>query len=248
MTSTLNTSCIAQNLYWKNIDSIALSDHLKEQAKSQVASVAAIEEAFTTAIAKINADGNLSVQGRANAQLQQSKKSLADLAKMTDPTLVLLNNTIFACEKALRKASSGADSSVVSELRAIEARGAFALVEPLMRESVYIQLCESGLDDAACLAVENACAFAPLLSANVIEHGKAIRGARILPDQAIELDAAIELRSILTASISAAKRSMKLGVTNDPMQIAAMGNFPIDEELPDALDAVDDAVNALFVN
>ncbi|MFZ6675259.1 hypothetical protein [Undibacterium sp. Xuan67W] len=241
---------ILQTMYYKGIDNASTAKALKEQVKSGIDGILTFVDSFNNAVSSINQNGDLSTQGRASALLAQSTKSISALDALTKPLLASLNASMVSSTNALRKAASGADATLITELRAVEARAAFANIDNLNRPVRYIQLCESGEDDASCIAVENASQFAPLLDADTIELGRTVRGARSLPDMAQELHSAIELHTILAASAASAKRNMKLGKTLDPLQIAAMGGgYPIDDEgedVPDALDAVNNAVSNIY--
>lgn len=112
--------------------------------------------------------------------------------------------------------------------RGKKSTGDFALArrigDPLLRPMKYLALCESAEDDAACLAVENGSAFAPLLAPEVIEQGRSVRGARALPDQAAALDVAQDLRALLASAVAAARRHMSVGPTRDPLLVANLGD------------------------
>lgn len=250
MTSPLFDT-ILQNMYYKGIDKANAVKAQKEQIKSGIDGIFSIGASFEKTVSNINQNENLSAQGRVSALLAQSTKSIAALDALIKPLLASLDESIVSCTNSLRKAASGADATLITELRAVEARAAFAAnFDNLLGPSKYLQLCEEGTDDASCVAIENASLFAPLLKADVIELGRATRGARALPDQAQELESAVEMRAILAASAASAKRNMKLGKTLDPLQIAAMGSgYPIDDEgddVPDALDAASNAVSDIY--
>jgi hypothetical protein len=192
-----------------------------------VAGVAGVQDAYDAAVVTINTNGDLSAQGRASALLGAGKHGLDKLASMTTPTLAALDAQIVGHARALRRAAAGPDATMVTELRAVEVRGIFGQIDPLLQPAKYLALCESGEDDAACVAIESASALAPLLPAAVMELGRSVRGARALPDQATALDVAQDLRALLVASVAAARRHMSVGPTLDPLLVANLGAYPI---------------------
>lgn len=219
--ATLASPSILQNLYWDNLNDLAMAQADREAAQAQVAGVAAVMDRFDASTSAIHQNGDLSAQGRASALLAAGKRSLEQLASLTTPTLASLDAQIVSLSRALRSAASGPEATMVTELRAIETRAAFGQLDPLFQPGNYLALCASGEDDAACVAVENAGGFAPLLPADVIEQGRTIRGARVLPDQAAGLDTATELRALLQASVAAARRHMSVTTSGgDPLQVA----------------------------
>lgn len=240
---------IMQTMYYKGVDASNASKTKKEEVLSGINGILAIGASFDKAISNINQNGDLSAQGRASALLAQSTKSIGQLDALTKPLLASLDGSIASCTNALRKAAGGTDGTLISELRAVEARAAFATITDLTRPTTYLQLCEAGTDDASCIAVENASLFAPLLKPDVVELGRATRGARQLPDAAQELENCLYLRTTLAASAASARRNMNLGRTNDPLVIAAKGGYPIDDEgndVSDALDVVNNAVATIY--
>lgn len=227
---TLKSPSILQSMYWNNLENLNMAQADRDRAQATVAGVAAVQDAFDVAVVSINQNGDLSAQGRASALLAASKRALGQLAAQTAPVLAALDAQIVACARALRSAANGHDvTSLSTEIRAVEARAAFAQIDPLLRPTTYLTLCANGEDDAACIAVENSSGFAPLLAPAVVEQGRAVRGARELPDQAGALDTAQDLRALLAASVAAVRRHVSLGPTADPLQVASLGAYPINQ-------------------
>ena len=234
--SQLMSSNILQNLYWTEATKITADAEAIKTAQALISGVAAVMDAYDADVVVVNADGNLSAQGRASSLKSVSAIALKQLSILTDPTLQSLAKQIVSASKVLRQAASGPDATVVSELRAQEARAAFANIDPLFQPSSYLTLCVGGEDDGSCVAVENGTGFAQLLNADVIEQGRVIRGARVLPDAAAALNTATELRALLIASVGAARRAMTVAGMNDPLLIASVGAFSKNGSNDDAID------------
>lgn len=232
----LASPSILQSLFWSDLEKMNMTQTDRDAAKAQVAGVAAVQDSFDAAVVSINTNGDLSAQGRASALLAMGKRGQEQLTALTTPTLAALDNQIVGLSRALRRAATGPDATMVTELRAVETRAAFDQFDPLLRPMKYLTLCVSGEDDAACVAVENGSAFAPLLAPEVIEQGRTLRGARALPDQAAGLDVAQDLRALLASAVAAARRHMSVGPTLDPLQVANLGDYPIADD-----DATDEA-------
>jgi hypothetical protein len=232
MTSnSIASPSILQSIYWQILDRTNMNEAEREKAKSNLAAVAAIQDTFDASVSAINQNGDLSAQGRANALLAASKRAVDALDAITKSSLGALDAQIQSHSRALRRAASGPDATAVTEMRAVETRAAFAAIDPLLQPAQYLALCANGEDDAACLAVENANAFAPLLAADVIEKGRALRGARSLPDQARELEVVEDLRGMLASAIATTRRHVTLSPLLDPLQVAPLGPTDADPDL-----------------
>lgn len=227
----LASPSILQGIYWQQLDRMNMTQAERDTAKSNIAAVGAIQDQYDAAASAINQNGDLSAQGRASALLANSKRSLDALDALAKPNLAALDAQILSHTRALRKAASGPDATGVTELRAIETRAAFAQIDPLLQPMKYLELCANGEDDAACLAVENASSFAPLLNADTIEQGRALRGARQLPDQARELEVVEDLRDMLASAVATTRRHLSLNPINGGFLVAPLGPTAYDPDV-----------------
>lgn len=209
--TTLASPSILQNLYWDNLNKLNMAQADRDAAKAQVAGVAAVMDRYDASVVTVNTNGDLSAQGRASALLAAGKRGLDQLASLTAPTLASLDEQIVSLSRALRRAASGPDATLVTELRAIETRAAFGQLDPLFQQGNYLALCGNGLNDAACIAIEQTGAFAPSPAADV-------------------LDTASDLRALLLAAVATARKHMSVAVTGgDPMQVANAKAADLDE-------------------
>jgi hypothetical protein len=229
-TPALASPSVLQAIWWQQFERMNMTEAEREKAKSNVAAVAVIQDTFDAACSTINQNGDLSAQGRANALMAASKRALDALDALAKPNLAALDAQIVSASRALRRAAAGPDATAVTEIRAVETRALFAQVDPLLQPVTYLELCANGEDDAACVAVENASAFAPLLAADTIEKGRALRGARSLPDQAHELEVAQDLRALLAAAVATTRKHVTLSPLVDPLQIAPLGPTATDPD------------------
>lgn len=227
-TNTIASPSILQNIFWAQADKMHLTQSERDTARANITAVAAIQDKFDAAASQINQNGDLSAQGRASALLANSKRSLDALDALAKPSLAALDAQILSASRALRQAASGPDATAVTELRAIETRAAFAQIDPLLQPMQYLELCANGEDDSACIAVENSSAFASLLDAETIEKGRALRGARNLPNQARELEVAQDLRAMLASVVASTRKHMTIAPTLDPFILAPLG--PTDDD------------------
>lgn len=223
---------IMQDIFWARADKMNLTQSERDTARANITAVAAIQDQFDAAVSAANRNGDLSAQGRANALLAASQRAVGALDAIVKSSVGALDAQVASASRALRKAASGPDATAVTELRAIEAREAFSQVDPLMRPQLYLSHCADGTADADCIAVENASAWAPLLDDSTIEQGRALRGARNLPDQARELEVAQDLRAVLASVIATTRRHVSLGpLLPDPLQVAPLGPTDADPDL-----------------
>jgi hypothetical protein len=227
----LASPSVLQAIWWAQFERMNLTEAEREQAKANITAVAGIQDSFDAAVSAINQNGDLSAQGRASHLLAASKRAVDALDAIAKSSLAALDAQIVSHTRALRQAAKGPDATAVTELRAVETRALFAQVDPLLQPMQYLELCANGEDDAACLAVENAPGFAPLLNAETVEKGRALRGARQLPDQARALEVVEDLRGMLASAIATTRRHVTLSPLVDPLQVAPLGPTADDPDL-----------------
>lgn len=226
------SSYLLQNIHWAMADKMDLTLAERQQAKDAIGAVAAIQDRFDSECSAINCNGDLSAQGRASALLAASKRAGDALDQIVKTSIAALDAQVVSASRALRKAASGPDSNAVTEMRAVEARAAFAQIDPIMRPGEYLSRCADGTADADCIAVENSSAWAPLLDAETVEKGIALRGARSLPDAARELEVAQDLRAMLASVVATTRRHVTLGpLLPDALQVAPLGPTDTDPDL-----------------
>jgi hypothetical protein len=223
---TMSGSNIMQLALLKSLEKMNLQQADLDKAQSQISAIGLMLDAYDNAISLIHQNGDLSAQGRASQILAISADYLKRLDLLTAGTLTTLASQIKADNNALALAVKGADATLISELRAQEIRKLFGEIIDLMRPSVYQKLIRDGNYEAV-IAIERA-PLTPLLPEDIIDEGQAERAALVLPERVNARDAAISMLDALTTSARFAKKHMTLARTNDPLNIAPAGDYPID--------------------
>jgi hypothetical protein len=213
-----NSNDIEQQLYWKRLDQMGIEQEALTAVKSAVASNGKLCDDFVAGCRAVNADGELSAQGRANRLLAVSAKIEKLIDSTSKPALKTLSDIIAQHKAALTKAASGPDATVVLELRAAEIRREFEKHDPLMRPFEYHRINDAGNHEAA-RAIENA-PGKPLITPEVAQEGQANRGARSMPERALALQAAEDAYDLLVQSTRSAKRNVSLALTADGVSVA----------------------------
>ena len=224
--TTLGSSQIIQNAYWDSLEKMSLDVADRERAQNNIAFIARQLDQYDAAVSEINQNGDLSAKGRAAAILAKSDFYLKAMEAQTSTVLAALTAQIGSSNAKLNQAASGPDASVISEMRAQEVRAWFVQIEPILRPQEYQKLIRAG-NIAAAIAIENAPAE-PLLDMETIAEGRAARAARLMPNEAFSHQSATDVKDLLSSSLRFARKHFSLGVTADPLQVAAAGGYPID--------------------
>jgi hypothetical protein len=230
--TTYSNSDLKQQMYWMQVDSARLSADKGKHIKDIIQAVFGAIDAYAGEIAVIEADPDLSLSGKRSRTDAAGKRVAGIVSELSKPALAELNADILRLTHALSRAAAGEADDASRTLLKIEARQLAAQIDPLLLQTQYMALCESGDDNLTCEAIEQAPVIGRMLSAETLAAGRVIRAAKLHPDQAEALRQAQEARAILASAVEQVKAMLGQGHHSAAM-IAAL----VDEADADGLAA-----------
>lgn len=203
--TTYSNADLKQQMHWMQVDSARLSAAKEKRIKDIIQAVFSAVDGYVGDIAEIESDADLSLMGKRSRTEAAGARALGIVTTLTKPALAELDADIMRLDQALSRAADGAADDVARTMLKIEARQLAAQIDPLLLETQYLALCESGDDNLTCEAIEQAPAIGRMLRAETLQAGRVIRGAKLHPDQAEALRQAREARSILGGAVDQVK-------------------------------------------
>lgn len=203
--TTYSNSDLKQQMVWMQIDAANLNADKEKRIKDVIQAVFSSIDGYQGQIAEIEADPDLSLAGKRSRTDAAGKRVLHQVTALSTPVLTELDADVQRLNQALARAAAGEADDASRTMLKIEARQLAAQIDPLLLETQYLMLCETGEDQLSCQAIEEAPAFGRLLRAETLERGRIIRAAHLHPDQAESLRQAKESRALLAAAVDQVK-------------------------------------------
>ena len=211
---------IIQQSWFDEMEASALNEVLIEDAKRNLKRIADVVDDHRSTSAHINADADLSGKGRANRLGELANESAERLERIVANQLNDLDRAIGDLQDKVRPQSPASDP-VLEHLREREIRDQLRTMDAIEVIGLYLDLAQSGRDDATMRAIEDAPAAFPLISDSaVLEQGKRARGVRQSPTVAGELAVLKRLRATLESARDTARASLGLPL-DDPVSLMA---------------------------
>lgn len=207
-TTSRNNADLHQQMYFMRVDQANLSEQKATRIKGIIDASYAALTAYYSQLAEIQSDPDLSQSGQRSRTQAAGQRAIGQITGLANPALAELDGEIQRLNLALSRAADGAADDVVRTLLKQEARALALAVDPLLREMKYLELCENGLDNLSCEAIEQASAWSPILPADVLEKGRIIRAEKLHPEQGDALRQAREARQILAAAVDQARATL----------------------------------------
>lgn len=209
-TTSRNNADLHQQLAWMQIENAQLAADRTKRIGDIIDATYAAMTSYYGQRAEIQSDQDLSQSGQRSRLQAAGQRVMGQIDGLAKPALSELDGEIKRLNLSLSRAADGAADDASRTLLKIEARALALAVDPLLREVKYLELCENGLDNLSCEAIEQASAWSPILPDDVLEKGRIMRASALHPDQAETLRQAREARQILGASVDQVRATLGL--------------------------------------
>lgn len=224
-----NNSDLLQQQYWKQLDLQQLDDKHAAEVKDTIEAIFSLTAAHREKAASIRGDGDLSEAGRTSRLVALIGQSDAAVDKIAGPLAATLEKKTLAAARAIDNAVS-VEPSVTDVMRMVEVRSICQSSDPLILKTLVLELADSGRDDLTVRAILTSPAIMPLIDDDTAVRVRALMGARVVPDQSIELEQSRDTLALLQNAIASAKRAFStpteratFGMADDPISRAALG-------------------------
>lgn len=218
-------SSLIQSLMFEELVEERLQQDRLDQARGMLDTLTETVAKFKQSESAARQNGELSAIGVERAIVAAHDVAMKKIAAI-ETLIASLDADAALMQESMLRSLVGTPDSAVAELRKHEARADFRQISDLMQPMSYLSLCQSGRDDLACQAIEEASGFSPLLNAETIAKGRALRASRITPDKAEALREITVIVNVASRAVGHAKRDVALGFGNDSIARQASGATP----------------------